>query len=471
MKKFSEQLHKKSQSVKLKAAERRDLRERVVSYMEYHPLPNAATEKKASAVASPYFTESFIRIPFAQLLKGGAVVAALVLVIIPALAERAVPGDGLYAIKVSFNEEVRSTLALSPYQKIEWETERLNRRIAEARLLASEGRLTDEVEAEVAEAVRTHTENAKREIEVLRSEDEEEATLASIELNTTLEVQAASLNDRAAESAAGEGRSTQLLATAVKEAAAEEVVENPAVPSYERLMARVETNTTRVQELLASLDLDESSADYQDITRRITDINRTVAEAIDTRADSDESARLLLVDALQRTQRLIVFMTEIQASQEFEVEDFVPVVLTPDEQASRIEEFIATTESETERIESFVSSTTEPAIAEKMSAGITTLRELEERLVQSEVFTESQAIFTEIVALAEDLTKLTDITENTGNEPEIEEPVVAPEVVEATTTEESEESEGEENEEAEIEPELSDSVSDTTTTTDSAIAT
>jgi hypothetical protein len=106
-----------------------------------------------------------------------------------------------------------------------------------------------------------------------------------------------------------------------------------------------------------------------------------------------------------------------------------------------------------------------------MSAGITTLRELEERLVQSEVFTESQAIFTEIVALAEDLTKLTDITENTGNEPEIEEPVVAPEVVEATTTEESEESEGEENEEAEIEPELSDSVSDTTTTTDSAIAT
>lgn len=34
MKRFSEQLYKKSLSVKLRAAERRELRERVVSYME-----------------------------------------------------------------------------------------------------------------------------------------------------------------------------------------------------------------------------------------------------------------------------------------------------------------------------------------------------------------------------------------------------------------------------------------------------
>ena len=39
MKRFSEQLHKKSESVKLTVSERADLRERLVSYMEYHPLP------------------------------------------------------------------------------------------------------------------------------------------------------------------------------------------------------------------------------------------------------------------------------------------------------------------------------------------------------------------------------------------------------------------------------------------------
>ena len=113
---------------------------------------------------------------------------------------------------------MRSTLALSPYEKIEWETERLNRRIAEARLLASEGRLTDEVEAEVAAAVKTHTENAKREIEVLRGEDEEEATLATIALNTTLEVQATSLKEKTNQNNA-EAKQPVLLAAVVGEAA------------------------------------------------------------------------------------------------------------------------------------------------------------------------------------------------------------------------------------------------------------
>ena len=39
MKRFSEQLHKKSESISLKMEEKNALRERLVSYMEYHPLP------------------------------------------------------------------------------------------------------------------------------------------------------------------------------------------------------------------------------------------------------------------------------------------------------------------------------------------------------------------------------------------------------------------------------------------------
>ena len=49
MKRFSEQLYKKSTSVKLQAAEKRELRERLVSYMEYHPLPAEMKTKKAPA--------------------------------------------------------------------------------------------------------------------------------------------------------------------------------------------------------------------------------------------------------------------------------------------------------------------------------------------------------------------------------------------------------------------------------------
>lgn len=415
MKKFSEQLHKKSQSVKLKAAERRELRERIVSYMEYHPLPGkpaAATSKKPTP--SPYFTEQFVQIPFSKILKGSAVVAALVLVIIPALAERAMPGDGLYAIKVSFNEEVRSTLAFTPYQKIEWETERLNRRIAEARLLASEGRLTDEVEAEVAEAVKQHTENAKREIEVLRGEDEEEATLASIELNTTLEVQAESLDadeaaDENAVAATATERPTRLLATVVKEAAAEGAAAAPSIPSYERLSARVEANTTRVQEILTSLDLDTDSADYRDIQRRLEDIDRSVAEAIAKREDSDEAARLLLVDALQRTQRLIVFMTEIKTGEELSLEEIVPVVLTQAEQEAKMNEFKESATSQIAELSSLVASIDDEAVEEKIEFGLVTLRDLEEQLMFETDYISAQSVYEQITDYVADLKKLVDV--------------------------------------------------------------
>ena len=59
----------------------------------------------------------------------------------------------LYLVKVHFNEEIRSTLALSPYEKVAWETKRIERRIAEARLLASEGNLTDELGAGVVDNI------------------------------------------------------------------------------------------------------------------------------------------------------------------------------------------------------------------------------------------------------------------------------------------------------------------------------
>ena len=47
MKRFEEQFKKQAQSVHLRAAERRNLKERLVSYMEYHPMPKGVPQKKA----------------------------------------------------------------------------------------------------------------------------------------------------------------------------------------------------------------------------------------------------------------------------------------------------------------------------------------------------------------------------------------------------------------------------------------
>ena len=437
MKKFSEQLHKKSLTVSLTKDEKSDLKQRLTAYMEYHPLPNSTVVSKTKSERIK--SESFVTLPFSYFARIAGAAAVLLLVLIPAMAERAVPGEGLYAIKVRFNEEVRSTLALSSYEKIEWETERLNRRIAEARLLAGEGRLTEEVENEVAAAVKTHTENAKREIALLRNEDQEEADLATIELSTTLEVQAASLQDRNTDelavttfAATGPAPKKSILASAV--AAAEEAVESEGVsagvPSFDRLMARVEANTTRIYELLRTLDLPETSTDYIDISRRIDDINRTQAAAPEKRESEEEAARLELVDALQRTQRLIVFMTEIRTDKEYQVDDFVPVVLTPEETENKLNEFEIETKELIEEIRKERASSSNSQANEKSANSLEELLKLEAELASTTDVKVATPLYASITALAEDTIALFDQPEELP--PLIDRATSSPEI--ATTT-------------------------------------
>lgn len=419
MKQFSQQLHKKATAtVKLQAAEQRELRERVVAYMEYHPLPAEmkvvakTTKDRVTGSAEAY---QMVKIPFHVFFKYGTIAAALVLVLVPFMAERAVPGDALYTIKVQFNEEVRSTLTFDSFQKVEWETERLNRRIAEARLLASEGRLTEEVEAEVAQAVRTHTENAKREIETLRAEDADEATIASIALDTTLEVQSTSLKGDEAEvsrmaTVTEVSRPVSLIATALDESRGEsEVVNASTTPAYGKLIARVEQNTTRIYELRDKLREVAPVTELSEVSRRVADIERAITEAVALVAEDEVGARKSLVEVLQRTQRLIVFMTEIEVSEMVDIETFVPMVLTEEEKYSIV---ASSTKAVEERMAALVkrsAAVEDQAVLEKLAAGQKMLEELSSEMATSTSdFARFTGLFEETVVLSEDMNALLD---------------------------------------------------------------
>jgi len=290
MKRFSEQFHKKASSIRLKAAERRELKDRLVSYMEYHPLPAELRTPKQSKVAAAdpaLRSEPFrvVRIDFTLIRHALGALMLLVVVGVPFIAERSVPGDILYPVKVQFNEEVRSTLAMSPYAQVEWETERLERRLAEARLLAREGKLTEAVEAEVAEAIKTHSDNAKANIAKLREEDEDEAAIAEIAFASALAVQTEVLEGQAAkettDSDREEGRSVATLASIVaEESRVAEATQASGKPSYEKLLARVELETTTAEELFASVREVASAEDIQNIERRLADVNRKLQSAI-----------------------------------------------------------------------------------------------------------------------------------------------------------------------------------------------
>lgn len=338
MKRFSEQFYKKAQSIKLNKAEQADLRDRIVSYMEYHPLPaemKAAVAQKPKTTRRPVMTDPFAtyRVPFVQVFKFGGVFAAIIMVAVPFVAERAVPGDTLYAVKVNFNEEVRSTLTWDPYEKVEWETVRLNRRIAEAKLLQKEGRLTEEVEAATAAAVLQHAENAKAEIETLRASDADTAAIATIELDSTLALQAQSLaSDETDETATSTDHGTDLIAFALGQSLEKPINQaTTSLPALPKLIARVEQHTTRVRELETTLAGQVDAAAMADVTRRIDDIERVAAEAFALPEASAAEAQTILVDVIARAQKLIVFMTELGVRETVTIESAVPVVLTEDE--------------------------------------------------------------------------------------------------------------------------------------------
>ena len=335
MKKFAEQLKKQSESIRMSVDEKAQLRERLLSFMEYHPMPGGqAVDLKSLVKESKKPLLSLDAWLWGRLVGGFAV---MILVVVPALAENALPGETLYPVKVRFNEEVRGAMSSSPYAKIEWETERMERRLAEAQVLSEAGRLTPEAEAEVAGAILEHSAAAKSNIETLRVSDNDEAVMAEIALSSALEVSAEVLTKRDQ----GESESsTSLLSGAVSEARASLNINDDSL-SYDKLFSRVETETTRAHEYLDTLNSSITESERNDIDRRLTDIKIKLEAAAIVRQTDESAAARQVAEALGSTRKLISFMTNLEVRRNVTVEELVPIILTEAEEKETIETKIA----------------------------------------------------------------------------------------------------------------------------------
>ncbi len=467
MKRFSEQFKKKSESIRLRATERADLRDRLVSYMEYHPLPQnlrtpkATPKKRVSAgLASEPFRAISIHMAY---IRGFAGVFAIFLVVgIPFIAEQSVPGDVLYPVKTHITEEVRASLKLSPYAKVEWETQRLERRVAEARLLASEGKLTAETEAKVAQAVKNHTSAAQQEIAQIRENDADEAAIAEITFASALEVQSEVLEGHIAkiamiatdETESQEGTSVRALASVVSEVAEDaEDAQEAATPSYEKLLGGIEAKTTYAYELFESVQSVASPTEVADIERRLADVERKVASVItdnetpmieavvadipeviveETGTSSEEIATstsevvaeevpeetpvvvsfekpaekidriATLRTALKDLQKLISFMTQIDVRETVTVEELVPVTLTDEERTTAVQKQYAQANT---YLDTIVAITTKSNVDEKVTFALAQLKDTQRLLdaaIEAGAVTDAEKYAAEFLALAED---------------------------------------------------------------------
>lgn len=74
-------------------------------------------------------------------------------------AEGAVPGDLLYPIKINVTESLRDVVAAKTGQSVEWEAQKAERRITEARILAADGKLDDVKRKEIETKFNVHLDN------------------------------------------------------------------------------------------------------------------------------------------------------------------------------------------------------------------------------------------------------------------------------------------------------------------------
>ena len=118
----------------------------------------------------------------------GAVGLLLVVSGVSYAAERALPGDMLYAVKLELNERIRTWAALSEEAQAEWSVDRTTRRLEELERLMSVGALNDSLREEIATRLEQNTEEAHKAIISLKKEQIEAAADTSSRLESSLRV-------------------------------------------------------------------------------------------------------------------------------------------------------------------------------------------------------------------------------------------------------------------------------------------
>jgi len=400
MKSFDTELKKYADKVNLKASERRELRERILSYMEYHPLKKQA--KVSTELQGVLQGESFVTFSFTMFharIVGG--VLMLVLIIAPFLAEKSVPGDTLYFVKTGFNESIQGKFVNSPYEKIEFETKLMERRIAEARILASEGNITDKVKAQLAETVKVHTEAVQKGLNELRVQDADGAVIAGIAFNSSLEVQSAVLVS------GKEGQDTgfvQAILGVVNNARAGVATANEGeTPSYVGLIARVELQTTRAYELFETIKKTATIEEIRNIDRRLNDINRLTKEAKQKYSEENTTPTNDLAK------------TDINVRQSVALETIVPVMLSAEERITIVENRVMELSARSAQIKERINNIGDEGVKEKVTEGLTQTDALfliiDKALEGTVDINTAEGALTELQAIIDDLDV---ITQHTG---------------------------------------------------------
>ncbi|HEY4477634.1 MAG TPA: DUF5667 domain-containing protein [Candidatus Paceibacterota bacterium] len=173
MKKTFEELVRHAKGIRLNASEKTSAKEALVSFMESHPFESRSAPSR------------FIVYARRTLAAFGA--SALLVGTVSYAAEKSLPGDTLYPIKVNINERVVTLATLSPEKSAAWQSRIISRRLEEAESLTSNGSLDAEKLAEMEARIDTASEKVTEHInEFEKEKDLETAATVSSNLESSL---------------------------------------------------------------------------------------------------------------------------------------------------------------------------------------------------------------------------------------------------------------------------------------------
>jgi hypothetical protein len=142
----------KAKNIKMSGQEKALLRAKLSSL----PIPSPVSITK-----SPYFSRSHF-----WTLGKAAVAACLIVALgggsLSYAAENTLPGDLLYPMKVSFNEEVVGAMKLTPEAKIAWQEKRVERRLSEIEALKGRNRLDENKKNQIEKNLNKHEKDIER---------------------------------------------------------------------------------------------------------------------------------------------------------------------------------------------------------------------------------------------------------------------------------------------------------------------
>ncbi len=156
-------------SIRLSETEKRDMRDRLISYADMHQVP-------ARPIPSPFMS------PFMAWRLSGLVAAVVVLMAggigVSYAAEDSLPGQPFYTVKVAVIEPIQGALIPTTEGKASWENVLAERRLSEASTLAAQNNLTASTSAYIEQQLALHTTKSEQAADTLAARGNSAGALA-----------------------------------------------------------------------------------------------------------------------------------------------------------------------------------------------------------------------------------------------------------------------------------------------------